>query len=185
MKRKNVAMILKKAEMISKAIEDESEEILEDTEAAVKSSVPACNLRKVLVAIENKLEKEGVEALFEKKVAKIAMIKSASESLSDEEIDEIAEKITDAIVEEFEDVLKDADEVCDDEIAKLKDEDAAEVEGKLKGILEKKLAAKGIYAGLERKIAKTSTAKVAKVVKKDTAVNKALNMLHKNRSNRK
>ena len=170
MKRKNLASVLKLAEQISKAVEAEAEEILEDAEAAVKESTPACSTKKALVAIENKLEKEGVEALFEKKLSRAAMVKSASEALSDEEIEELADKITDAIVEEFEDVLKDADEVCDDEIKKLEsEEDAFEIESKLKGILEKKLASKGIYANLERKITKKETVATAEK-KKSNAV---------------
>ena len=167
MKRKTLASVLKLAEEISRAIEAEAEEILEDAEAAVKESTPACSTKKALLSVEKKLEKEGVEALFEKKLSRTAMIKSAAEALSDKEIDEIADKITDAIVEEFEDVLKDADEVCNDEIKKLdEDEDLYEVESKLKGILEKKLASKGIYANLERTIKKETVASTT-VEKKD------------------
>jgi uncharacterized metal-binding protein len=155
MKRSKLASILKKAEMISKAIESETEEILEDTENAVKEAVPASSVGTVLIKIENALEKEGIEVSFQKNVSKLAMAKTASEKLEDKEVEKLVEKIVAAVVDELEDVLEDADEVCDEEIEKLgEEEDFNEVEGKLKGILEKKLAGKGIYVGLARTASK-------------------------------
>ena len=160
--------LLKKAEMISKAVELEAEEILEDAELAVKETVPACNVTVVLNEIEKKLENEGIEAAFQKKVSKVAMRKTASEALSEEEMKEIAELIVDAIVEEFEEILEEADEVCDEEIKGLEDEFVAE--SKLKSILEKKLACKGIHAKFARnkkaKKAVSAKAKEAMVAKR-------------------
>jgi hypothetical protein len=108
------------------------------------------------------------------------MAKTAAEALDAKELDKLVEKIADAVVEELEDVLKDADEVCDDEVKKLGDGeevgDFSEVEGKLKGILEKKLAGKGIYAGLAR---------TAKKVPTKTAAEKAAEALASKRSARK
>lgn len=181
MKKLKLASILKKAEQISKAIELEAEEILEDAELAVKESVPACNVSKVLSLIEKKLENEGVEALFQKNVSKIAIKKTASESLSDEELEELVETIVEAVVEEFEEILEDADEVCDEEVKALVDEDTGMVviESKLKSVLERKLSNKGIYSKFAR------NAKPAKVAKKVSASEKAKSIMTKKRASRK
>lgn len=180
MKRSKLATILKKAEIISKAIEAETEEILEDAEKAVKETVPACSQVAALAAIEKKLEKEGIEVLFQKAVSKEAMAKTAADALDAKELEKLVDKIADAVVEELEDVLKDADDVCDEEVEKLGDDedagDFSEVEGKLKGILEKKLAGKGIYAGLARKEVKKAPAK--------SVAEKAVEALASKRSNR-
>lgn len=149
MKNTKLASVLKKAEMISKAIELEAEEILEDAELAIKETVPACNVTKALKYVEEKLAEEGIEALFQKKVSKIAMKKTASEALSDEEVKEIADMIVDAIVEEFEEILEEADLICDENVEEL-GEDSLETESKLKSALERKLAGKGIYAKFAR-----------------------------------
>lgn len=170
MKNKKVASILKRAEEISKAVEAETEEILEDAEMAVKQTAPACSTAKVLSLIEKKLEAEGIEALFQKSVSKIAMKKTASEALSEKEIEELADVIVEAIVEEMEDVLKDAEEVCDED-------EMPEVEGRLKSILERKLANKGIYAKFARK-------HVAKKVVKKNVVKSAKEVMAKNRASR-
>lgn len=174
MKNTKLASVLKKAEMISKAVELEAEEILEDAELAVKETVPACNVTAALNYIEEKLASEGIEALFQKKVSKIAMKKTASEALSDEEVKELAELIVDAIVEEFEEILEEADEVCDEEIDAL-GEDSFETESKLKSVLERKLANKGIYAKFARN--------KKQVVKKSAAV-KAKEAMAQKRSKR-
>lgn len=164
MKNTKLASMLTKAEMISKAVELEAEEILEDAELAVKETVPACNVTAALKYIEEKLASEGIEALFQKKVSKVAMKKTASEALSDKEVKELADMIVDAIVEEFEEILEEADVICDEEVDAL-GEDAFETEGKLKSVLERKLANKGIYAKFARnkkKVEKTSAALKAK-----------------------
>lgn len=160
MKRSTLAKILKKAEILSKAIEAETEEILEDAEKAIKASVPASSTSESLAKVEKLLENEGIEALFEKKVPKIAMKRTAGEKLSKEEIEELAKKIAKAVVDEMEDVLKDADDVMDEEVATTPDE-MAEVEGKLKSVLERKLAEKGIYSKFARN---SKPAKVASKV---------------------
>lgn len=179
MKRSKLATILKKAEIISKAIEAEAEEILEDAEKAIKETVPACDVHKALLAVEEELNNEGIEALFQKATSKIAIKKTASEALSTKELDELVKKITKAIIEEFEDLLKDTDEVCDDEVEKIgEEEDKFEVESKLKGILEKKLADKGIYSQLARN-------KKSVVAKKSSAANKVVEAMNKKRSIRK
>ena len=177
MKKVNTIKLLKRASVISKAIEAEAEEILEDAELAVKATTPACSQTKALSMLEDELNKEGVEALFDKKVSRIAMAKTASEALSDEELKVLVKKIVKAIVDEFEDVLKDADEICDEDcdalVAADDEEDVFDVEGKLKNTLEKKLAAKGIYATFERKH------KVEKNITKTDVVNNFKSMRSK------
>lgn len=189
MKKMTLAKILKRAEEISKAIELEAEEILEDTEAAVKETVPACNVTKVLKLIEEKLENEGVEALFQKNVSKIAIKRTASEGLSDKEIEELVETIVEAVVEEFEEILEDAEEVCNEDVKAFVEgeEDEVLVEGKLMSVLERKLAGKGIYAKLNRTAkvkAKTST-KIASSRNKVSSAKRAKAALENKRRNKR
>lgn len=141
--------ILMAANKIAMAIEAELEEILEHTEAVVKDFVPARYVKATLTKMEKAIENEGVEALFDKTVSREALRKTASEEASEEEINEAIAEIVKAFVNEVEDVLKDTDEVADETVTNLED-DAYEVESKLKGIIEKKLAAKGIYFRLAR-----------------------------------
>lgn len=169
MKKTSLAKILKKAEIINKAIQAEAEEILEDGEMAIKASMPAVNVPAALQKLENKLQNESVEAQFDKKISKEAMAKTAEEKLSDEDVEKIVDQVVEAIVAEFEEVLEDADEVCDDAVKEISDDDEAIeiVEGKLKTTLERKLAGMGIYAKLNRVHKK---AKVAKAEPKKTAL---------------
>lgn len=154
------AEILKVAEQISKAIELEANEILEDAETVVKKFVPARLVKRTLAKLEEKVENEGVEALFEKSVTREALKATASDAATDAELDEVIDEIVKAIIEELEDVLKDADEVADEEVQKIAEElgtDSVEVEAKLKGVLERKLHAKGIYSRFARTATKKQT----------------------------
>lgn len=154
------AEILKVAEQISKAIELETNEVLEDAETVVKKFVPARLVKRTLATLEEKVEGEGVEALFDKAVTREALKRTATEEASDKELQEVVEEIVNAIVEELEEVLKDADEVADEEVQKIADElgaDVTEVEAKLKGVLERKLHAKGIYSRFARTATKKMT----------------------------
>lgn len=157
------AEILKVAEQISKAIELETNEILEDAETVVKKFVPARLVKRTLAKLEEKVENEGVEALFEKAVTREALKRTAADEATDAELDEVINEIVKAIVEELEDVLKDADEVADEEVTKMADDlgaDTVEVEAKLKGVLERKLHAKGIYS----RFARTASTKKPKTI---------------------
>lgn len=161
--------ILKVAEKISKAVELEAEEILEHAEDVVKKFVPAKYVKRTLEAIEKAVEKEGVEALFNKAVKREALLKTASETPSKEEIEEVVKEIVKAIVDEFEDVLEDADETADEEIKKIAEEfdfeDLEEVEAKLKGVLERSLHAKGIYARFARNFKQTKKMTIAEKIR--------------------
>lgn len=169
-KRKISAMntrIINLAGNVTDAVVAETEEILEDAEKVVKEFVPARFVNKTLASIETKLEKEGIEALFDKAVTRQALKATASEEATPEEIDELVKEIVDAIVEELEDVLKEADEVMDEETSKLASaeevEEDLEIESKLKSIVERKLHAKGIYSRFARS---------GKVVKKASIADK-------------
>lgn len=147
----NNKKILMAANKIAMAIEAELEEILEHAEVVVKDFVPARHVKATLVKIEKALENEGVEALFDKTVSREALRKTASEEVDSKEIEEVVEALVKAIVEEVEDVLNDTDDIADETVTGLGEDDIFEVESKLKGILEKKLAVKGVYFRLARK----------------------------------
>ena len=151
--------ILMAANKIAMAIESELEEILEHTEVVVKDFIPARHVKATLTKMEKAIENEGVESLFDKTVSREALRKTASEEVSEDEINEAITEIVKAFVEEVEDVLKDTDDVSDETIVSCGG-DAFEVESKLKGIIEKKLAAKGIYFRLARNQKQTIVAKI-------------------------
>lgn len=152
--------ILMAANKIALAVEEEMEEILEHAEIVVKDFIPARHVKATLVKIEKALENEGIEALFDKTVSREALRKTASDEVTSKEIDEAIEALVKAIVDEVEDVLEDVDAVSDETIDSFDKEDAFETESKLKSILEKKLAAKGVYFKLARNQKQTITAKM-------------------------
>lgn len=159
----NNKKVLNQSVKIAKAIELEAEEILLHTEELVKNYVPARKVKATLLKIEKALENEGIESLFDKKVTREALRKTASEEVTDKEIEELVEVIVEAVVEELEEVLADADEVCDDCVGGFEGESAFEVESKLKTAIEKSMARKGVYFKLARvnKPAKKVAAKQA------------------------
>ena len=187
MNNKVLSNIIRKAELISKAAEEEAEEILEDAEMAVKAVCKASDQPKILRRIEKALEDEGVEALFQKKVSKTAMKKTANvEPMEESEVKELVKNVVDAVVEEFEEMLEDVDEVCDEELKKVfedeeevQEEEKAALEARLKKSLERKLANMGIYSKLERKYKVTK-----KVAKKNSKQEKTVNILKQYRKNR-
>jgi len=156
LKNKKVLMASNK---IALAIEQEVEEILEHAEEVVKQFVPARYVKSTLAKIEKALDNEGIESLFDKTVTREALRKTASEETSSEEIDEVVNVLVKAIVDEIEDVLNDADQVADETVMSYGG-DGFEIESKLKGILEKKMAAKGIYFRLARNQKQTIVAKM-------------------------
>lgn len=151
--------ILMASNKIAIAVEQEVEEILEHAEEVVKQFIPARYVKSTLAKIEKFLDNEGIESLFDKTVTRDALRKTASEEVSSKEIDEAVEVLVKAIVDEIEDVLNDADQVADETVEGLGG-DTFEVESKLKGILEKKMAAKGIYFRLARNQKQSIVAKM-------------------------
>lgn len=158
--------ILMAANKIALAVEEEMEEILEHAEQVVKSFVPAKHVKATLNKIEKALDNEGIEALFNKTVTREALRKTASEVVSSKEIDEVVKAILEAIVDEVEDMLEDADDVSDETVKSFDDEDGFESESKLKSLLEKKLAAKGVYTRLARKYKNTTASKKQTLIEK-------------------
>ncbi len=193
MKKNTLANILKKAELISKAVEEEAEEILEDTENAVKAVCKASDQPKILRRIEKALENEGVEAVFQKKASKTALRKTAEvEPMSEEEVKELVKNVVDAVVAEFEETLKDADDVCeetlkevfDEEDEKVNPEQMQQLEARLKRTIERKLASCGIYSRMSRNhVAKKAAPK--KTAKKVSKAKQTENILKQYRKNRK
>ena len=159
--------IIKKAEMIAKALEDDTEEILLHAERLVKASLKPTDQIKALRLIEKKMSMEGVEVSFQKKLTKESMKKTASlESLTEDEVTNLVDTIVTAIVDELEDSLKEADEIAEEELKEIfKDEKKAtpeekqELEAKLKRTFERKLAGIGINAKLSRNHRAKKTAK--------------------------
>ena len=156
-----------KVALISKAIEQETEEILRDAEVAAKMSLPFNVSGKSLVKIESKLMNEGIGAKFDTKMPRFASKEDEPETveIEQEQIDTICECITNAVVEELEDVLKDAEEIIDEEIKaeeSLDEKDKVKLENTVKSLLETDLNKKGIYVKFARNfgVQKTSTAKM-------------------------
>ena len=159
--------IIKKAEIIAKALEDDTEEILLHAERLVKASLKPTDQIKALRLIEKKMAMEGVEVSFQKKLTKASMNKTASlESLTEDEVANLVDTIVTAIVDELEDSLKEADEIAEEELKEIFEdekkatpEEKQELEAKLKRTFERKLAGIGINAKLSRNHRVKKTAK--------------------------
>ena len=136
------------ANKIAKAVEDEIEAILEETELAVKETIPAKYVKSTLASLEKAIEAEGICPLFDKKVSREMLRKTAGKEVGEDKIREFVASITEAVVEDVEDVLKDADEISDETVATFKNK--AKVEAILKSTIETVLAAKGINFKLAR-----------------------------------
>ena len=148
--------IISMANKVSKAIELEMEEILEHAEQVVKEFVPARYVKAALTKLETLLDKEGVEALFDKQITREAFRKTAKVEVTAKEINQVLASIVEAVVAEVEDVLKDADEVVTRTVEKFVPAARFEVESKLKNIIEKKGFTKGVYFKMSRTAKKVS-----------------------------
>ena len=143
--------LLSLASKFSKAFEMEAEEILEHAELAIKQYIPARYQKAALTKLESLLETEGVEAAFDKTVSREDLRKTASTKVVAKDLHDTINKVAKAVEAEFEKALAETDEIANQVVAKYRPSLRLEVESKLKGIVEKKLASKGIYAKLERK----------------------------------
>ncbi|MDF2533983.1 MAG: hypothetical protein K0R18_140 [Bacillales bacterium] len=160
--------IINLANDVSSTITAEVEEVLEDAEEAVKAFVPARLASAALAKLEEALEEEGIEALFDKMVSKEAISKTAGEEVSDEEIEEVVKKVAEVVVAELEEVLKDADEAMDGEretLAEGEEDGGFEMEAKLKAMVERKLHAKGIYTRFARTASKPAKKSIAQKIR--------------------
>lgn len=142
--------ILTLAHKMTKAVQAEVEEILEHAEVVVKQYVPARYVKAALTKIEKALDMEGIEVKFDKAVTREELRTTAKVDVTASEVNEVVAEVAKAVVAELEDVLKDADEVAGEVIATFDMRNRFEVESKLKGVVEKKLAAKGVYIRLSR-----------------------------------
>lgn len=150
--------ILKNANMIAKAFEDDAEEVLLHAERLVKASLKPTDQVKALRMLEKSLDKEGLEVTFQKKITRDSMKRTAGvESLPEKEVVDLVETITDAVVDEVEESLKDVDEVCEEKLKEVFDDEKKatpaekqELEARLKGTFERKMSGLGVNAKLSR-----------------------------------
>ena len=142
--------IIAAASKIAKALEDETEAILNDAEEVVQKHIPARYVKAALKKIEEALDENGIEACFEKKVSKEALKKTASVNYSAKELHEALDKIAEATVAEFEDMLADGDEVATRAVKRFASAEQPEVESKLKSMIEKRMHKLGVYCKFSR-----------------------------------
>lgn len=142
--------VLASASTIARAIEAETEEILDHAEAVIKSYIPARYVKAALNKMEKMLDKEGIEAAFDKAITREALRKTASTQVEARELHETIAAVVNAVVAELESVLKDADVVANETVAKFDARSRFEVESKLKAVMEKKMASKGVYCKFAR-----------------------------------
>ena len=173
------AKLLNKSNKIASAVEAEIEDVLEDSENAIKSVASAKSVNVALKKVEDKLLTEGIKAQFAKDKSKTEI----DAALSKEDIDSIVEKVVPAICDEIEDLLKDADEVADQYVNEESDSDSDsdeetlyEIENSIKSNVEKKLASVGVNFNLvrnhkapEKKVEKTSKVKSNKIASRITS----------------
>ena len=165
--------IISLASKIADEVKDETESLLSDLESTVKKYVPARFVKSVLNKLEASLSDNGVDATFDKSVTRSQIRSTASVESSQEELKEATATFAKAFVAEMEDTLKQADEACDEVIKRVASkENETEVELKLKGMVENRLAMNyGIYC----KFARSKNAKevVRQAVRKLAAAKKA------------
>ena len=142
--------ILKIANKISRAMEEETESLLFDAEALVKKYFPARYVKSALKKIEASLDDNGIEAAFDKTVTKAALKKTASAAPSARELHEACDHISQATIMEMESMLKDANEVTNAVLNKFASAERPEVEAKLKNLLESNFRRMGVYFKFDR-----------------------------------
>ena len=142
--------IINAAKTITSAMEAESEEILKDTEDAVKQYFPAKYAKAALVEVEKELDNHGIEAKFEKNIPRELRIKTASIQASPRELRDTIKTVAKAAVDEFEDMLADANEVANRVLTRFAAKDRPEIEAKLKNIIENRMRSCGIFCSFDR-----------------------------------
>lgn len=143
---------------LASAMTAEIEESLAYAESVIKRTVPARFAKTTLASLEKALDKEGMEVAFDKTITKQALKKTASEQASKEELVEVRDFVNNALVGDVEDLLKEADELMDEQVHKIAKttksfglKKIAEIEHKTKSMMERRLKSIGIYARFERK----------------------------------
>jgi hypothetical protein len=165
--------IISLASKIADEVKDETESLLSDLESTVKKYVPARFVKSVLNKLEASLSDNGVDAAFDKSVTRSQIRSTASVESSQEELKEATATFAKAFVAEMEDTLKQADEACDEVIKRVASkENETEVELKLKGMVENRLAMNyGIYCKFGR--SKKAKEVVHQAIRKLAAAKKA------------
>ena len=85
--------IIMAAKVMAKAVREEVEDILKDTEECVKKYIPARYVKASLVEVEKQLSESGIEAAFDKRVEKSAFKTTASQKPTGREIREVLNKV--------------------------------------------------------------------------------------------
>lgn len=142
--------IINAAKAITSAMENEAEEILKDTEDAVKGYFPAKYAKAALRAVEKELDNNGLEVTFQKELSKELRAKTASIQATPKELHETIKTISKAAVDEFEDMLADANEVANRVLTRFAAKNRPEIEAKLKNIIENRMRSCGIFCAFDR-----------------------------------
>lgn len=161
--------LFKLANKIVQATVEDTEEMLEHAEKLVKDFVPSKYQKSALNRLASKLNKEGLDVRFDTKLTKDIVEKTASVEADPAEILEFIEAVKEAVIAEFNDTLKDVDEVADMEVEKS--ECKQEIEARLKHIIERKLQSESINFRMSRKYTKEASAE------KKTLLQKAIESL--------
>ena len=140
------------ASKVTQALEKETEEILRDTEEAIKSYFPAKYVKAALKETEKVFDDNGMEVAFDKTVTREMRKKTASLEATGSEMREAIQKIASCAIDEMEDVLADANEVVNTAITRFASKERPEVEAKLKNIIEGRLHHCGIFCKFDRVI---------------------------------
>lgn len=146
---------------LAQAFTEELENSLEYAESVIKRTVPGRYARQVLASLEKSLDKEGLEVEFDKQIPRQQIKKTASERATNKELFEVRNFVNTAISEDTEELLDEAEKLIDEEIAKIAKatksyglRKLAEIEGKMKSVMERKLKSVGIHARFVRKYQK-------------------------------
>ena len=162
--------IIMAAKVMAKAVREEVEDILKDTEECVKKYIPARYVKASLKEVEKQLVANGIDAEFDKTIEKSAFKATASQKPTGREIRETLNKVAAATIAEVEEALKETEDAANVIAKKLGKtaNNVDEVEEKLKSIVEKHLRNLGVYARLQRSekaLARKKAARKALVAK--------------------
>ena len=134
----------------------EVEAILEETEKAVKDTVPAKYIKSTLISLEKAIRIEGINCLFDKKISEKTSKNLINQKIKKNKIEEVIVKLIEIVIKKTEDVLRNIDENCDEIINEIVDEnidDLIKFEEDLKSKIELLMSSnKGINCKLNRNV---------------------------------
>ena len=104
--------IIMAAKVMAKAVREEVEDILKDTEECVKKYIPARYVKASLKEVEKQLVANGIDAEFDKTIEKSAFKATASQKPTGREIRETLNKVAAATIAEVEEALKETEDAA-------------------------------------------------------------------------